>query len=338
MSGKMQGRLNKPQWSQTVHIVASRTLSHQPGGFLHSPASLGQPYHIALSPLFSSPLFKLPALFLTPRPTFLFRFFSYLPFAVASMTNQQQVLDIYLKVIDATVEGVRADFQEKSLSDDVLEGLDILKARWQARLTQTHEFSEDPQLVDRASVASSRGSRKHGGKAAKKKSPTSKPLKSSTPTARNGGIPVAALTNDADETTQLPSVPRLLNPETKSEVVTHDVTHDEVQEVPVQPPPAKRARTASSQPVPSGRSGNTANNDDDDDDDGRIDNAGEDLDSSDDSDVQGGDSDEDSENLVLAQHEKTRKGQKWKVHLREGIISVRGREYLFHRATCDLDF
>lgn len=248
------------------------------------------------------------------------------------MTNQQQVLDIYLKVIDATIEGVRTDFQEKSLSDDVLEGLDILKARWQARLTQTHEFSEDPQLVDRASVASNRGARKQGGKAAKKKSPTSKPLKSSTPTARNGGIPVAALTNDADETAELPSVPRLLNPETKSEFITHD----EVQEVPVQPPPAKRARTSSSQSVPSGTSGNVVISDDDDN--GRIDNVGEDLDSSDDSDVQGGDSDEETENLVLAQHEKVRKGQKWKVHLREGIISVRGREYLFHKATCDLDF
>lgn len=253
------------------------------------------------------------------------------------MTNQQQVLDIYLKVIDATVEGVRAELGEKSSSEEVFESLDILKARWQARLTQTHDFSDDPQLVDRASIASNRGGKKHGGKTAKKKSPAPKPLKSSTPPSRNGGIPVAALTNDTDETTELPSVPRLLNPETKSETKSETkpevVIDDEVEEV--VPPPSKRARVSNAQPVSNDRNGNSV---DDDDDDGRIDHVGEDLDSSDDSDVQGGDSDEETENLVLAQHEKVRKGQKWKVHLREGIISVRGREYLFHRATCDLDF
>lgn len=250
------------------------------------------------------------------------------------MTNQQQVRDVYLKVIEATVESVRAEFLERSIGEDALEGLDILKARWQARLTQTHDFTEDPQLIDRSS-ATNRAGKKQGGKAAKKKAsaPITEESSAST-TARNGGIPVAALTNDTDEVANPLPGPHMASHGAKLENIIDTDAHD----AGVEQPPSKRPRVVGSHPIASDSNGRAVDEADDEDDDGRVDNVGEDLDSSDDSDVQGGDSDEEAENLILAQHEKVRKGQKWKVHLREGIISIRGREYLFHKATCDLDF
>lgn len=245
------------------------------------------------------------------------------------MTNQAQVREIYLRILDATIESVREEFSERAAAEPVFESLDLLKSRWSARLTQTHDFSDDPALVDRPAASTARGgkkpkSKKKGAVPVTATAPTPaapKPPPAALPT-RNGVIPVAALTNATDEAVQpLPTIPRVaakLQPD------------DEVQEVRVQPPPAKRART-DAVVAPSAPPAKKEE------DDGCFGNEGEDLDSSDDSDVADNDSDEQAENMVLAQHDKVRKGQKWKIILREGIISIRGRDYLFNKATCDLD-
>lgn len=227
--------------------------------------------------------------------------------------NQEQVRDIYLRVIDATIEGVRVECTERGADESTLQSLVLLKSRWSTRLTHTHAFDDDPDLIEKPSSSSAaKGGKKAAGKNAKKKAASPKSPKPSS--SRNGLISVAALTNQDDSTTPgRESVPgsevQVGKPEPFLARARDVKTEDE--------PPAKRPR----QEI----------------DDGNIDHGGEDLDSSD-SDARNNDSDEEPENLVLAQHEKVKKGPKWKVSLREGIVSIRGREYLFNKATCDLDF
>lgn len=229
--------------------------------------------------------------------------------------NQSQVLETYLRVIDATIEGVRSEMQEKGTDESDIESLQLLKERWADRLTHTHDFTDDPDVIDKPPPAAKGG--KKSAKGAKKKAPApvpKSPLK--TATSRNGVISVAALTNDASGAAEvsLPPVPRA------SPVKSEAKQDPEIIEVKDVEPPAKRPRREVV-------------------DDDHQEDLGEDLDSSD-SDKGDESEDEAAENLVLAQHDRVRKGpgQKWKVILREGIVSIRGREYLFNKATCDLDF
>ncbi|KAI0566475.1 Transcription factor 2A [Gracilaria domingensis] len=218
--------------------------------------------------------------------------------------NQAHVREVYLRVIDATIEGVRAELVDKGASDSAVDSLVVLKKRWAERL-HTHDFTDDPAIVEKPS-SSSKNSK------AKKPDPglTPKvPLK--PPASRNGVISVAALTNDTEEQNgpSLPPVPRKTpSPPSK----TRD--DPEVVEVKVEERPRKRQR------IP---------------DDGKAEDKGEALDSSD---SESESDDEPPENLVLAQYEKVRKGPKWKLILKEGIVVIRDREYLFNKANCDLDF
>lgn len=221
--------------------------------------------------------------------------------------NQAQVQEIYLRVIDATIEGVRAEFAEKGASDATLDSFALLKERWATRYTHTHDFTDDPSIIDKP-AASAKGARKLNKSHAKQSS------KKSPPKNQNGVIPVAALTNGPEEykDPSLPSIPR--NPSSKQE------PRPEVIEVKDDEPPLKRQRVVI-----------------DDKDDNDI-NKNEDLDSSD-SEKSSESDDEIAENLVLAQHDRVKKGNpKWKVIMKEGIVNIRGREYLFNKATCDLDF
>lgn len=221
--------------------------------------------------------------------------------------------DIYLRVIDATIENVRAECTERGADESTLQSLALLKSRWSTRLTHTHAFDEDPDLIDKPlSTNAAKGGKKAGGKNVKKKPVSPKSPKPSS--SRNGLISVAALTNPDDSTAPgSESVPRSEVDVGKPEPFLARARDVKLEDE----PPAKRPRQ--------------------DLDDGKIDHGGEDLDSSD-SDAKSDESDEAPENLVLAQHDKVKKGPKWKVALREGIVSIRGREYLFNKATCDLDF
>lgn len=285
--------------------------------------------------------------FLKHRPYFLpFHSTRHRSPSVCPAMNQDQVRDTYLRVIHNTIESIREEFTESAAGENALESLELLKQRWEARLTQTHDFTEDPEMIDKPSVSAARGGKKSAAKSNKKKgnakanakanasssNSTALSQSSTNPPTRNGGISVADITNDTDEAVQppLPPVPRF-PPAFKPEPQLDDPEIVEVKVVKGGPsdtqgsktePPAKRARIERPDPK----------------DDGLVENAAEDLDSSDDSDVAGDESDEEAENLVLAQHEKVKKGHKWKVILKDGIVSIRGREYLFSKATCDLDF
>lgn len=228
--------------------------------------------------------------------------------------NQEHVKEIYLRVIDATVESVRTEMQEKNMDEASIESLSLLKQRWATRLTHTHDFTDDPEIIDKpASSANSKGGKKPTGKNAKKKGGASPKSPGRLAPGRNGAMSVAALTNHADDSAiAVGSVAASSHGKVEHSLLhPRDVkTEDE--------PAAKRPRPdLDDQPVQ----------------------CGEDLDSSDDSDVNGNESDDEAaENLVLAQHDRVKKGPRWKVILKEGIVSIRGREYLFNKATCDLDF
>jgi len=75
--------------------------------------------------------------------------------------------------------------------------------------------------------------------------------------------------------------------------------------------------------------------DGEDDDEGGADDAdlGSDLDDSD------GEIDEESDNIVLCQYDKvSRTKNKWKCVLKDGIMLINGRDYLFHKATGDFEW
>lgn len=228
--------------------------------------------------------------------------------------NQRQVLEIYLTVIDATIEGVRAECAEKGADEATMDSLARLKERWATRLTHTHDFTEDSAIIDKPSSSSSAKGGKKSGKNAKKKGASPKSGKPSS--SRNGVISVAALTNQTDDV--------------KAEDSAAPVPGSSVHIGKPEPLPTTKPRDAEGEPPAKRRRPDP--------DDGQIEHGGEDLDSSDDSDVQGAEADEDAENFILAQHDRVKKGPKWKVVLREGIVSIRGREYLFNKASCDLDF
>jgi hypothetical protein len=70
-------------------------------------------------------------------------------------------------------------------------------------------------------------------------------------------------------------------------------------------------------------------------------NDNEDLGSDDSGDESTGGSDGDFDNYILAQHDSVKKGSgsgKWKVRLKDGIMHLNGRDYLFSKATGDLYF
>ena len=216
--------------------------------------------------------------------------------------NQQVVKNICLRVIDATVETLRTELQEKGVPDSVLESVNQLQARWSERFSHTHDFTDDPLISDKPAPTKSTKRKQTKKKNDKKES-----------SSRNGSMSVAAITNREDapfdnDKAALPPVPRA-----KGEPVVPK------KEEPVDDlePPKKRQRVSR------------------DDDEQII--TDENLDSSDSDDDRHVDDNVEPANLVLAKHDRVRKGQKWKVGLKEGIVSIRDREYLFNNATCELD-
>ncbi|RKP24353.1 transcription factor IIA, alpha/beta subunit, partial [Syncephalis pseudoplumigaleata] len=63
-----------------------------------------------------------------------------------------------------------------------------------------------------------------------------------------------------------------------------------------------------------------------------------DLDDSDE-DTVSGEGDEDTPNIILCQYEKvTRTKNKWKCVLKDGVMTMDGRDYVFHRANGDFEW
>lgn len=226
--------------------------------------------------------------------------------------------EVYLRVIDATVETLKADLQEKGAAESVIDSITNLQSRWSDRFVHTHDFTDDPLISDKP--PSTKGAKRTSKYAAKKKAATK------DPPPRNGSMSVASLTNKDstlgpyDNKPSLPPIPRVpkgkAEPKVEPKVEPKDALPDNADKE----PPRKRQRVAGTRDADEEVC------------------TKEDLDSSDSDDESVTNDEEQAENLVLAKHDRVRKGPKWKVALREGIIAMRGREYLFNSATCELDF
>ena len=68
------------------------------------------------------------------------------------------------------------------------------------------------------------------------------------------------------------------------------------------------------------------------------DSEGDDLNSDDDDDDEQN-ADDSNQDLVLAQYDKvTRMKSKWKTTLKDGVMNLNGRDYIFKKASCEFDW
>lgn len=258
--------------------------------------------------------------------------------------SQSAVREIYLRVITQTIESARVELVPEEGGEAKAASLDRLKAHWTERLLAAQDFTDDPALVPRVAGA---GARRGGSARARAQTQAARGVSATVggrpaaaaarpppprahgsgprpPPARAGTVPrgPAAATAGA---MRMPAGGRPKPETTEAAAVGYipqgDAPADAARPPATGEPPAKRAR----RPV----------NDDDD----EAIHGGEDLDSSDDSDIRSAGSDPEADNYILAQHDRVRKGTgKWKVQLKEGIAHINGRDYLFNRATCDLEW
>lgn len=79
----------------------------------------------------------------------------------SAMNSQEHVKDTYLRVIEATIAGAKEEFAETEGLNDALSGtLDLLRERWEARLMENHDFTEDPTAARNANARGGAGGKK----------------------------------------------------------------------------------------------------------------------------------------------------------------------------------
>lgn len=223
---------------------------------------------------------------------------------------QTQVREMYLKVIEATVENARAEFVDNGVAAPTVAHLETLRQRWRERLLQTQDFSEDPMFMRGGGGASSSRSATRSVRAGQIVSMGPAGLPAGPGVRATGGMKAEAVAVGASAGAGASSGAG--SSAGRGSKRKGDDTG----------PPSKRARR-------------TAEEEDDDEkykDDSELGS------SSGDSDIQSAGSDPEVDNFILAQHDRVRKGGKWKVQLKEGIAHINGRDYLFNKATCDLDW
>lgn len=234
---------------------------------------------------------------------------------------QGGVRDMYMRVIDMTIENARVEWTEAKADDEALTSLDALKNRWRERLLHVQDFSEDPLIV-RTSAAgnararsSARGTRGAPAAAAAPPGSISSLIGPTAPPYPYGGAAAQAGALGSNGVKVEGAAVGAGGAKRDASQLAHVANGGGQQ------PAAKRPRRP--------------------DDDEAAYNCNSDLGSSSDEsdDEYSAGSDPEVDNYILAQHDRVRKGAgKWKVQLKEGIAHINGRDYLFNKATCDLDW
>lgn len=68
--------------------------------------------------------------------------------------NQANVRDLYLRVIQNTIDGSKAVFEDEDGENEQLTGtLERLSENWRTRLLENHDFTDDPTAIVRGSAA-----------------------------------------------------------------------------------------------------------------------------------------------------------------------------------------
>lgn len=278
------------------------------------------------------------------------------------------VKETYLRVIEETIAGSRAQFEdEENLSERLSSALDLVRERWQARLLETHDFTADPSAQVKGTAARSGAGGSRSG--AKSETATGASGSASEGGAKPGGTNGAAAPKAGSKAAGANGASRARPTGGVSSGGAHDAAAGsagpselDAASNPGLPAEAVSDATASGVASPSvvgtipqgdGRGG-AGDSDDSDGDDGDEPpskrartsddavNDNEDLGSDDsDDELDSGGSDDETENCIVAQHDSVKKGTgngKWKVRLKDGIIHMNGRDYLFNKASCDLDW
>lgn len=242
------------------------------------------------------------------------------------------VKEVYLRVIDATIARTKSELEEEGEPNErLIATLDHLRTGWQTRLLRSQVFDERTEA--QAAVRE--------GRIVKNEIPTEKAEQGSTqktlPPVRYDKMYSASASGAGRPAGPVgrpqPHIPAAAKKEHAPAVVEKVPQGDG----PGEEPPAKRARVDSAELKEDGsRPGRDVAA-------GEADVANgnpgdEESESSVDSELEGDSDQEDPDHFILAQHDKVRKGQKWKVMLRDGVVHINGRDYLFGRATCDLEW
>jgi hypothetical protein len=316
------------------------------------------------------------------------------PHPIGIMANQESVKDIYLKVIEATIAGSRAEFEEANSADEsLLATLDILRERWQAGLLESHDFSEDPAASIRTSnprgtaankaSASGTGAATHGQRhrqAAARAAASADAVKAEPGIVADGNGAEFDPALPSSQNSQAQASDQAMSgsgfggaPQQQSAVgVGASLRRDgfaPVAGAPSMPGVPRRdgvlpgtlqtgipsagggvggaggAAAGSNIPQGDGTGGSSSGGEEPAAKRARHDeeqvNANEDLGSEDSDDDQSDGSEGEWDNFIVAQHDSVKKGGhngKWKVRLKDGILHLHGREYLFSKASCDLDW
>lgn len=249
------------------------------------------------------------------------------------MPFQGNVFEFYQTVIDETMKNARKQLWNESKSNPI--DLDILEKRWWDRLRETHDYSKDPQIISEPA-----GKRRKKSSHIETKETTNNlavSVAAGQSSAVNGGLPIKALVNEFDIEPTRPPQPLSYQHDGSSTAGGNTIDQIGVQQTPIPQPAMQLSRLFASRPVATPLVVNPSTSRSDGNDDSRIEIFGENLDSSDGT-PKSDNSDEALENHILAQYEKVRKNGNWKINLCNGIISIRGRDYFFHKAACNLEF
>lgn len=256
------------------------------------------------------------------------------------MSYVTNVKEVYLRVIDATIARTKEELTEGDEPNEKLNAtLEALRDTWQTRLLKESVFDE---TLDAPGAAAGENGFVGDGKSVRNKVPRKSALQPTPPADKlyvNTRKPLGGGLGQPEQF--LPSARKDSAPGSKD--LPGPIPQGDGPNQPGQEPPAKRARIdvkpdTASKPVveaqPGGRAGEKVNGKDSAA--AKEEHVGSD---SDDSEIQSDSDDDDAENFILAQHDKVKKGSgKWKVSLKDGIIHCNGRDYLFSKGSCDLDW
>lgn len=264
----------------------------------------------------------------------------------------QQVGKLYKSVIDDVVNSVREAFADEGIDEQVL--LD-LKATWEKRLSESKAITEAsasqlPYGASGPANASSSGSQISNNNNAS----------SSVISAPSN---IVAANSLAMSTVNAARVATIAGPMLPTTIVAPGGAITGTPVSTIQPP---QSSASTSQPQTSGNfivqldgPVDTDDEDDDDDDDipndddhddndddGGGDDEGENLGEDEDplnseDDVSDGEPNElfETDNVVVCQYDKiTRTRNKWKFHLKDGIMNLQGRDYVFQKAVGDAEW
>ncbi|RKP06754.1 transcription factor IIA, alpha/beta subunit-domain-containing protein [Thamnocephalis sphaerospora] len=254
---------------------------------------------------------------------------------------------LYRAIIDDVLRNVREDFEEQGVDESIL---NELKRSWeikvaQARVVQPFQLSDGSEnIYGRPDTATDPATASGAGAPAALANETGAPFAAASlaslatsahPSAEHGSTPVVTPGVEKSEASTPASMMAHLNGTSASDAPASST------------PPVSTGNgdqnggrgSRKARRLNDGRTEALGGADDDEDEDA----INSDLDDSDE-DAESGEGDDDITNIILCQYEKARfvhvarTKNKWKCVLKDGVLTMDGRDYVFHRASGDFEW